>query len=183
MGYAWIAAKLEDTYNGNTNYTVSSMLIVSECSVTDHNRAGRFASLMDLYERNYIGLRRLAPQLPQQPLTLCSQVPGGLDLYLQLIERHRYTTDIVLTYRFAYVEGWRAEPNLGIRIYHDARQAEVMSAQLRHWAAFESTQCDALHQRWRVNRFLWKWLNYCLYQGHCFPPSSFSGSLDLNPAA
>ncbi len=183
MGYAWIAAKLEDTYNGNTNYTVSSMLIVSECSVTDHNRAGRFASLMDLYERNYIGLRRLAPQLPQQPLTLCSQVPDGLDLYLQLIERHRYTTDIVLTYRFAYVEGWRAEPNLGIRIYHDARQAEVMSAQLRHWAAFESTQCDALHQRWRVNRFLWKWLNYCLYQGHCFPPSSFSGSLDLNPAA
>lgn len=159
------------------------MLIVSEHSVTDHDRAGSFARLMDLYECNYIGLRRLAPELPHEPLTLRSQITGGLPLYLHLLQRHRYTTDLVLTYRFAQPTGWRAEPNLGIRIYHDARQAEVMSACLRHSSAFDAAHCNELSQRWRVNRFLWKWLNYCLYQGHHFPSQTVYRPLDLNPAA
>ncbi len=159
------------------------MVIVSECSVTGHDKAGGFARLMDLYERNYIGLRRLAPELPQRPMTLCSQITGGLPLYLHLLHRHRYTTDLVLTYRFAQPTGWRAEPNLSIRIYHDARQAEVMSACLRHGLVFDTAECNQLSQRWRVNRFLWKWLNYCLYQGHYFPPQTVLRPLDLNPAA
>lgn len=158
------------------------MLMVSECSTAGHELAGTFAGLMDLYERNYIGLRRLAPRLPQQPMTLHSCVPGSLNLHLRVLERHRYTTDLVLTYLFERDDGWHPEPNLGIRIYHDARQAEVMSAQLRHWPVFTAEQCNALHHRWRVNRFLWKWLNYCLHQGHRFPTRSISETADLNTA-
>lgn len=142
------------------------MLIDNRMRSADLN--GTFAGLMDLYERNYIGLRRLVPRLPQDRELCASQVASGLDLYLQLLERHRYTSDLRLTYCFCKTEGPRAEPDLHIRIYHDARQAEVMSAHLRHWPEFAAEQCTELHNRWRVNRFLWKWLNYCLHQGHRF---------------
>jgi hypothetical protein len=28
----------------------------------------------------------------------------------------------------------------------------------------------SLGEKWRMNRFLYKWLGYCLRQGHCFAP-------------
>ncbi len=135
--------------------------------------AGTFAGLMDLYERNYISIRRLVPVMPPAKTCLVSQAPGGLDLHLKVIERFRYTTELSLTYYFARPEGCVAEPDLCIRVYHDARLAEVMSGHLRHWPAFqvaeESVGSGHLRARWHVNRFLYKWLGYCLHQGHRFP--------------
>lgn len=135
--------------------------------------AGTFAGLMDLYERNYISIRRLVPVVPPANTGLVSQAPGGLDLHLQVIERFRYTTELSLTYYFVRPEGRIPEPDLCLRIYHDARLAEVMSGRLRHWPAFEMAEeavgLQHLRARWRVNRFLYKWLGYCLHQGHRFP--------------
>lgn len=146
-----------------------------------HRQPSSFSALMDLYECNYINIRRLAPTLPYQPITLTSHIPGGLNLYLQIIERFRYTTEINLTYHFVENGTILAEPNLRIRIYHDARLAEVLQAQLRHFPAFDAefsscppqTDVIPLYWRWRINRFLFKWLSYCLRQGHRFllPPS------------
>ena len=132
--------------------------------------AGTFAGLMDLYERNYIGLRRLAPCLPVAPQLLLSAVPGAMPLHLDVVDRFRFTSDLVLTYVFKREGEPIPEPNLHIRVYHDARQAEVTAAHLRHWPTFESEQCSELWARWRANRFLCKWLTYCLYQGHRFEP-------------
>jgi uncharacterized protein YqiB (DUF1249 family) len=134
--------------------------------------SGTFAGLMDLYERNYIGIRRLVPRMPAAGTSLISQVPGGLSLYLDVIERFPYTTELVLTYHF-FRDGYvLTEPNLRIRVYQDARLAEVMSAHLRHWPEFEATEGGwnktRLRSRWHVNRFLYKWLSYCLHQGHRF---------------
>ncbi len=129
---------------------------------------GTFAGLMDLYERNYISLRRLLTSLPPPGVTRVSTIPGGLDLYARVIERFPYTTELCLTYRFQRDGGPVEEPDLRIRIYHDARQAEVMSAHLRHWPSFLAGEATQLHARWHVNRFLYKWLSYCLHQGHRF---------------
>jgi uncharacterized protein YqiB (DUF1249 family) len=132
---------------------------------------GTFASLMDLYERNYIGIRRLIPLMPPAQTRQVSPLPGGLDLHLEVLERFRYTTELFLTYHFPRGTGAVAEPDLRIRIYHDARLAEVMAAQLRHRPEFRIGEEDAktqLSTRWQVNRFLYKWLNYCLHQGHRF---------------
>lgn len=134
--------------------------------------SGTFAGLMDLYERNYIGIRRLIPNMPGIHTALVSQVPDGISLHLDVIERFRYTTELALTYHFYREQGLVAEPDLRIRVYHDARQAEVMSAHLRHWPEFkvieEGGNQMQLRSRWHVNRFLYKWLNYCLHQGHSF---------------
>lgn len=135
------------------------------------NAPKTFANLMDLYERNYIGVRRLSPELAAAGTTLISKVDNGLSLYLHIFERFRYTSEIALTYYFTRGQQPLAQPNLRIRVYHDARLAEVQSAQLRHDPPFFlDEQLDQSHlvQRWRVNRFLYKWLNFCLYQGHQF---------------
>jgi uncharacterized protein YqiB (DUF1249 family) len=131
---------------------------------------GTFASLMDLYERNYMLIRRLAPELPGAGVTQDSSAATGLPLHLEVLDRYAYTSDIVLTYQFQRPRGYASEPNLQVRIYHDARVAEVMSAQLRHWPVFTHDEGDVrdLYRRWKVNRFLFKWLSYCLHQGHRF---------------
>ena len=136
------------------------------------SQPGTFAGLMDLYERNYISMRRLIPDMPASKTSWRSQTPGGLNLHLQILERFRYTTELSLTYYFKRNEQWVAEPDLYIRIYHDARLAEVISARLRHRPYFvaEAVESDRKHlnSRWHVNRFLYKWLHYCLHQGHSF---------------
>ncbi len=141
-------------------------------SLSQHDLSGTFAGLMDLYECNYIGIRRLAPVIPAPGQPLISLCPGNLALHLTVLERFRYTSEINLTYHFFKSEGVVAEPDLRVRVYHDARLAEVMSAHLRHWPPFEAdSENSHLYQRWRTNRFLYKWLSYCLRQGHCFEPA------------
>ncbi|MCB1824680.1 MAG: DUF1249 domain-containing protein [Candidatus Competibacteraceae bacterium] len=152
------------------------LLRAPQIGLLAHDTPGSFAALMDLYERNYINLRRLLPIMPPASTVRISRVVGGLDLHLRILERSRYTSDLTLTYQFRQDHGTViAEPNLRIRIYHDARMAEVMAARLRHRAAFiadfhPNHQADGthLHARWRTNRFLFKWLAYCLRQGHRF---------------
>lgn len=145
-----------------------------------HNTPGSFSSLMDLYECNYINMRRLLPAIPAAPSALVSRIPGGLDLHLRVIERFRYTSELHLTYQFVQHGAVVAEPDLRIRVYHDARLAEVMTAHLRHYPLFDAEALakahpdgPRLHSRWKINRFLFKWLGYCLRQGHRFtgPPS------------
>ena len=152
------------------------LLRASPAGPLSHDPPGSFAALMDLYERNYIGMRRLLPVMPPARVRWVSRVSGGLDLHLQMIERCRYTSELILTYQFGPGDGAIiAEPNLRIRVYHDARQAEVMAAHPRHHPAF-ATDALAHHRaegpplftRWRINRFLYKWLTYCLRQGHRF---------------
>src|SRR5512143_2088513 len=116
---------------------------------------GTFAGLMDLYERNYIGIRRLIPLMPPVTTREISSIPGGLRLYLEVLERFRYTSELVLTYHFVREGGVVAEPDLRIRVYHDARLVEVMSAQLRHRPEFqlneENSQQTQLSARWHIN--------------------------------
>lgn len=144
------------------------MLLTHHLQHCPQNLNGTFAGLMDLYERNYIGIRRLIPCMPQAGTTLLSPIPGGLDLHLEVLQRFPYTTEVILTYQFRKADRLLLEPNLHIRIYTDARLAEVMSAQWRNWPDFQLQGGTQLSARWHANRFLYKWINYCLHQGHCF---------------
>jgi len=141
-----------------------------------HDAPGGFSALMDLYECNYINMRRLLPTMPPTSAVRVSHASGGMDLHLRVVERCRYTSELILTYQFSQEQGPPvAEPDLRIRVYHDARLAEVVAAHLRHPAFLATDRLDSerpdhahLYNRWRINRFLYKWLTYCLWQGHRF---------------
>lgn len=130
-----------------------------------------FIALMDMYEQNYIRLRCLCPQLTkmEQGTKLVSSLPGRAhDLHLTVHEREKHTTTLQLTY--AMTDG-TLRPDITIRIYHDALQAEVLSRACRFGGRYEvdhSVTDTALLCRWKLNRFLYKWLGYCLMQGHQF---------------
>jgi uncharacterized protein len=131
-----------------------------------------FAALMELYESSYLHLRRLCPDLDLMEGTRVSAVAGASDLHLTILERTPYTTRLRLSYEFGHGERVRRQPDMIIRMFHDARQAEVVGRYCRRRG--EDVTVDAiagvsgLACRWRHNRFLFKWLGFCLTQGHGF---------------
>jgi uncharacterized protein len=129
-----------------------------------------FASLMDLYENNFIRFKKLAPDLSGLDENSVSHVAGCLGLHLSVLERSRFTTTLLLTYHFDEAGETVPEPNLKLRIYHDAGLVEVLGGHLKHGRVkLDHPPADARRQKWRLNRFLYRWLAYCLYQGHHFP--------------
>ncbi len=132
-----------------------------------------FVSLMDLYEANFLKLKKLIPNLSSIESHALSRSEGHLDLHLKILERSRYTTTLFLSYRFDDGDTVRMEPNLKVRIYHDAGQAEVMAGKLHHGRLIlDNLPADARRQKWQLNRFLSRWLQYCLRQQHEFPSES-----------
>ena len=125
----------------------------------------RFARLMDLYESNYISLRLLVPGIDKLEGDLISSVSGCLNLHCRIVEKSKYTTTINLTYLFDNASREQYEPDLYVRIYHDARQAEAMSG-LIHGQRHIKRSSRSLESGWQLNRFLHKWLRYVLYRGH-----------------
>ncbi len=103
-----------------------------------------------------------------------SRVSGSPLLRMDILERHAYTQFLRLTYHFENSEEKEGHceisPDAHIRLYRDARLAEVTSfnpqqgcTRLAH-PAFPQQQ---LFQRsWRQNLALDKWLGYLIHQGH-----------------
>lgn len=143
----------------------------------------RFSDLMEVYETNYRLLARLIPRIDSVHGHLVSEVDACLDLHLQLMERHKYTDIFSLTYLFDREEGRVAEPGIVIRLYHDAKVAEVFECGA---CVEEAVECDGTvhgladlsERQWGVNLFLEKWLAYCLERGHRFVAAREEGCLE-----
>lgn len=148
----------------------------TNCAVSWRARPGSFVSLMSLYESNYIRLASLVPGLHTIEGVHVSRVTGDCALHLAVDERSRYTTTIRLTYVFDDAGQPLADPDLQIRVYHDARLAEVQACARWHrhslLEALRSQLALALGDRWLRNVMLNKWLDYCFERGHRFPGSS-----------
>ena len=144
--------------------------------------AKNFAGLMELYECIYIRLRNLVPDAGQLPGYTISRVDGVLDLHLRVVERCRFTTTYHLSYIFHDRDGAFPAPDMQVRLYHDAQVGEVISCGRRrgqrHADYHRMFHSYTLEQKWRMNRFLQKWLGYCLMQGHRFIPGQVLESLD-----
>jgi len=129
--------------------------------------ARSFAGLMELYEQNYIRLRNIVPDLAVAD-EMISAVPGHQDLHLSITRRCKYTTMLRMTYQFEQAGQTLFEPDLHLKIYHDARVIEVQQFQSRTYGPLSVS--NMIDQKWMMNRFLYKWLGYCLHQGHYFHP-------------
>lgn len=144
--------------------------------VSWRSRRGDFVSLMTLYESNYVRLRRLVPHIADLAGEQISTVANDCPLFLRLEERGRYTTTFTLTYLFDTPAGQIADPDLQVRVYHDARLAEVLSCARWHrhqvLATIKNHLYCQLGDRWLRNVMLNKWLDYCVERGHCFAPQT-----------
>ena len=104
-------------------------------------RMRSFAALMEVYEANFILLRRLMPQMTQMT-GFCCHEDGSIN----------------------------EARDIHVRIYHDARVAEAVAGRLRgrDCVAMGRQGERCLDVRWRLNRFLYKWLRYTLHRQYDF---------------
>ena len=133
-------------------------------------RLSRFAWLMGMYGENFLRLSRMfQPQaLPLGQYE--SRTGAGLDLVVEVLAQHRYTVELRLSYRLRDPVTGQPDPSAYMRLYRDARQAEVTHCYVgRHWQDVlglrPSVQAVLCH-RLRMNSFLSKWLEYLEEQGH-----------------
>jgi uncharacterized protein YqiB (DUF1249 family) len=139
------------------------------CAVSWRARPGSFVGLMTLYESNYIRLGWLAGDLRGLSGEHRSRVARDVELKLTVLERGPYTTMLQLTYAFGGEPAWSDAPDLGVRVYHDARVAE---AHAFGTAARQAADAGDLGSRWARNVMLNKWLEYCVDRGHRFGAAS-----------
>ncbi len=140
-------------------------------SATIPPRAQSFSGLMEMYEINYMLLRLLLGDLRTLPPESLSQVNDSIPLLIRVEENARHTTTLFMSYRFRGEVGQEeTRPDMLVRVYHDSRQAEVISHRCRlldepvkYWGKELDTM---LLCRWRMNRFLYKWARYLRHQGH-----------------
>lgn len=129
-----------------------------------------FVGLMALYESNYLRLLGLIPEIDRIDGCFRSRVAGDCDLYVEIIERCRYTVTLSLTYHFPTDDGLLVDPDMTVRVYLDGQQAEVLAIgkQQRHTALRRLVRAHKaeLDRRWRCNMILNKWLDYLSDQGH-----------------
>ncbi len=118
---------------------------------------------MGLYESNY---RRLVRLIPERQFPLDTAISRSLldgDLHLSIVSRERYTLTLRLTYWFQNGMEYHAQPDLTVRVYHDAALAEVLAP-----AGMREDYARTLAARWARNLLLNKWLAFLLGKGHGF---------------
>jgi len=130
-----------------------------------------FIALMQLYESNYLRLRRLCADPAALAGERVSRVSRGCDLRLQVFERSPYTLTLGLTHAFGPQAPAELAtfPDVRLRVYCDARLVQA-----QEWAGMEAPGAPGsrpdreLLLRWSGNMMLNKWLEYCLDLGHRF---------------
>lgn len=133
-------------------------------------RIGRFGWLMGLYAENHGKLTRLFEPGDLSEGAYRSSIGDGLDLQLDVIEQHRFTVELRLTYALADPLTGEPDPSAFVRLYRDARQAEATHCYVgRRWQdviGMYPPPDELIGHRLRMNTFLGKWLDYLAERGH-----------------
>lgn len=149
---------------------IASMLLDSRLVPQTIIRPNSFVGLMALYESNYLRLLQLVPELERLDGCFRSRVAGDCELFVDVLDRSRYTITLALTYHFETDEGRLADPDMQVRVYLDGCLAEAMSIGRKHRHTklrrlFRAGR-RTLDERWKRNVVLNKWLEYLTDQGH-----------------
>lgn len=126
--------------------------------------------LSKLCEANFERLLRLAPNLPGMARSAAARAEGKPTLHLELLEHSPYTLTLELSHCFGLGEPL-LEPAVRIRVYLDARAAEVLSDHARPAVQHPRRGGQArevMDYKWRLNYFLSQWLDHCLASNYCF---------------
>ncbi|MEH6626124.1 MAG: DUF1249 domain-containing protein [Motiliproteus sp.] len=122
-------------------------------------------------DTNYLRLMKLMPDIDH-----CDQRCFHITW-----RQHRATVELHVEERFTYTttlrieqcydnQHWIQMPGLIVRVYHDARMAEVISRQQRRQFRgsyiYPNKQMHQPDEKAQLNQYLGEWLNQCLTHGH-----------------
>ncbi|MDA0148731.1 DUF1249 family protein [Vibrio sp. LaRot3] len=122
--------------------------------------------LMRVYETNYAKLNALIPQRAEVGDVRCYQA-ASMSYQIQVGEVTKYTT-LVDICQSDDVPVFPL-PKMSVRLYHDARVAEVCSSEYvnRVQARYDYPNDKMVQkdEKAQLNRFLGDWLSFCLRHG------------------
>lgn len=127
----------------------------------------KVASMHQVCEVNYGRLLRLLPDCDTQDLQYQFAVNARLLYTIKIIECSRYTSTLEMSQKsqlgFEFLR-----PVVQVRLYHDAKMAEVLSAQnigsLKPSYQYPNIKMYQKNEKEMVNLFLAEWLQFCLTQ-------------------
>lgn len=133
-------------------------------------------------DANYVRLVKLFPRMNEgDDRKIGIHHDGDHVLRLQVLEQTPYTTLIQLSQEAGEyspsdsLNSWLRLPVLRLRLYHDARVAEVVSCEgaKRAYPRYEYPNEKMYHQDEKAqwNQFLAEWLAHCLEHGYDIEPS------------
>ena len=129
----------------------------------------KLAQMHQVCDVNYGRLLRLLPDCDTEDLQYQFQVNASLIYTIKIIECSRYTSTLEMSQKtqigFEFLR-----PVVQVRLYHDAKMAEVISAQnigsLKPSYQYPNTKMYQKNEKEMVNLFLAEWLQFCLKQSN-----------------
>jgi uncharacterized protein YqiB (DUF1249 family) len=132
---------------------------------------------LSLYEKNFSKLTDLLPGLPLRQGPLAIAIAGLPLIHIDILEQNPYTTTINISQSMAVGQPWVSNLCMKVRLYYDARVAEVIAYQgvraLQAFYPYPNPKMFQPYEKRRVNQFLAEWLRHCLNRRFLVPPQFF----------
>jgi uncharacterized protein YqiB (DUF1249 family) len=129
----------------------------------------KLANMHLVCEVNYARLLKLLPDCDTEDLEYQFQVNASLLYTIKIIDCSRYTSTLEMSQKSQM--GYEfLRPVVQVRLYHDAKMAEVLSAQnigsLKPSYQYPNTKMYQKNEKEMVNLFLAEWVQFCLTQSN-----------------
>ncbi|TCI04905.1 DUF1249 domain-containing protein [Corallincola luteus] len=141
------------------------------------SRSGRYqpdvSAFLRCCEHNYASLRFLLVRLDSAGDTLFWALDTHTQVSMQLVEETKYTSTILLEQHRAGAAAFLL-PQMTVRLYHDARVAEVLTSQqisrLKPRYDYPNKKMHHKDEKIQVNQFLAEWLQHSKKFGYGTAP-------------
>lgn len=122
-------------------------------------------------DTNYLRLSKLMPHMRAQQhrqIAISFGAASRTLVTITVLDQARYTTTLTL---YQSQEIWDdCTPEMTVRVYHDARMAEVIAYQHKRAPRavynYPNRRMHARDEKRQLNRLLGEWLAMCLVHGH-----------------
>ncbi|MAM69789.1 MAG: cytoplasmic protein [Gammaproteobacteria bacterium] len=133
---------------------------------------------MAVCDANYIRILQLLPKLNlgvRREISFAGRLPSGYvddsATVIEVIEKFKYTSTVRIAQENEYSWSLYKTPEMLIRMYHDAKTAEVISyQQVRYLKAKYELPNKNMYQadeKEQINFLLSEWLCFCRQEGLC----------------
>ncbi|MGL4207469.1 MAG: DUF1249 domain-containing protein [Aeromonadaceae bacterium] len=120
-------------------------------------------------ETNYMGLMKLMPSAAFEQGGYAFCAANGLEFHLRVLDESRFTTLLEVAQNNENLPHY-LRAYLQVRLYHDARMAEVCVSQqisrLRPSYDYPNQKMHHRDEKEQCNHFLAEWLHFCLTHGY-----------------
>jgi len=122
-------------------------------------------SLLAIGDHNYARFMRLLPDCDTAALSYDFCVEALLSYSITIVDCARYTTTVEVKQIAEQLPNF-LKPSMTVRLYHDAKSAEVISCQdvgnLKASYEYPNLHMHQKNEKFMVNVFLSEWLQFCV---------------------